>query len=110
MPRDSIGRLPEISRGEDAYLHGWLSEEFQNLAQSGGEGGDFFLGVVEVKARAGGAGETEFFHERHVAVVTTAKGYSLLIGDGDDVVGVDPLEGETPVSYTLLTLPTKRIV
>ena len=72
-----------------------LTEKLDDFAQGGGEGGDVGLGVVEVKTRAGGAGEAELFHQRHVAMVSAAQGDALLVGDGDDVVGVYVVEGKT---------------
>ena len=55
---------------------------------------DFGLGVVDVEARAGGGGEAEFAHQGLVAVVAAAEGYAVLVGEGDDVVGVGFGDGE----------------
>lgn len=49
-------RLDVFGRADDS------TKELDDFAQGGGEGGDVCLGVVEVKTRAGGAGEAELFH------------------------------------------------
>ena len=55
---------------------------------------DFGRGVVDVEAGAGGAREAELLHEGLVAVVTAAEGDAILVGEGDNVVGVGVAQGE----------------
>ncbi len=56
---------------------------------------DFCLGVVDVEAGAGRRGQAELTHQRLVAVVAAAQGDAVLVGEGDDVVGMGFGEGET---------------
>jgi len=56
---------------------------------------DFFLGVVNVEAGAGGRCQAEFAHERLVAVVTASERDAILVGEGHHVVRVGFGEGET---------------
>ena len=65
-----------------------IDEESLDLLQGNHEAIDFLLGVVEIKTGAGGGFQPELAHQGLVAVVAAAEGDAILVGEGDDVVGV----------------------
>src|SRR2546421_4329930 len=56
---------------------------------------DFFARVVEIKTGAGGAGHAESPHERLIAMMTTAHGEAVAVGECGQVVRVGRVHDET---------------
>src|SRR4051812_39213242 len=50
---------------------------------------DFRLCVVEIEAGACRRCDAEFFHQRLIAMMSAAERDAALVGEGDDVVGVN---------------------
>src|SRR5437899_1249055 len=56
---------------------------------------DFLRSIINVKARARGRFDTQFMHQRLIAVVTTAQSDTALVRHRDHVMRVHILEQET---------------
>ena len=59
------------------------------------------VGVVEIEARARGAGHAELAHERLVAVMAAAQGEAVLVGVGGEIVRVRPVHDEADEAAAL---------
>src|SRR5579859_5807360 len=71
------------------------AEELLDFAQNFDKPIDVVSCIVKIKAGASGGLDTEFVHERLVAMMPAAQGDAALIGDRNQVVGMDIWEQKT---------------